>query len=310
MFSALKLFSNKRSRIKDNRDDRLVKRQLEKYPEGYPRISAYIDSDSDTALFRRFGVLHARSLLYKQVELTELEAQLDKIDKEDEGKTGADPNKWRLGHSISLNDGQMNEKRRDLMKKIDEKLEEYDKLILREAELRKLSRPSKRVHRNFLDFMYTEHPFSDDDERFVYHEHDFVSLENYEENFLDELTHRFMDFWPKGLLRSIFVSPEDQGKTTDPHIHYYSAGRLGAFLKIIIAVSSTALLLIPIYIFLTCSMSAKLMAAITLIFALAFATAVSVLTSARRQEVFAATAAYCAVLVVFIGNIQQSAMAR
>lgn len=98
---------------------------VERYPEGYPRISAYIDSDSDTALFRRFGVLHARSLLYKQVELTELEAQLDKLDKEDEGKPGADPNKWRLGHSISLNDGQMNEKRRDLMKKIDEKLEEY-----------------------------------------------------------------------------------------------------------------------------------------------------------------------------------------
>ena len=49
--------------------------------------------------------------------------------------------------------------------------------------------------------MYTEHPFSDDDERFVYHEHDFISVEEYEENFLDELTHRFMDFWPKGLLR-------------------------------------------------------------------------------------------------------------
>lgn len=104
------------------------------------------------------------------------------------------------------------------------------------------------------------------------------------------------------------MSPEDQAKTTDPHIHYYSADRLGTFLKVIIAVSSTALLLIPIFIFLTCSLSAKLMAAITLIFALVFATAVSVFTSARRQEVFAATAAYCAVLVVFIGNIQQSTM--
>jgi hypothetical protein len=98
---------------------------VERYPEGYPRISAYIDSDSDAALFRRFGVLHARSLLYKQVELTELEAQLDKLDKDDEGNPGADSDKWRLGHSISLNGGQMNEKRRDLMKKIDEKLEEY-----------------------------------------------------------------------------------------------------------------------------------------------------------------------------------------
>jgi uncharacterized membrane protein len=109
-----------------------------------------------------------------------------------------------------------------------------------------------------------------------------------------------------GSRQTIFVSKEDQAKTTDPHIHYYSEDRMGAFIKVIIAVASTALLLIPIYIFLTCSISLQLMATITLIFALIFATAVSVFTSANRQEVFAATAAYCAVLVVFIGNIQQT----
>jgi hypothetical protein len=98
---------------------------VEKYPEGYPRTSAYIDSDSDTPLFRRFGILHARSLLYKEVELTELEAQLNELDKEDEGQLGADENQWRLGHSISLDGGDGNEKRRDLMKQIDEKMEQY-----------------------------------------------------------------------------------------------------------------------------------------------------------------------------------------
>jgi len=155
----MSIFFNKRSKIKDNRDDKIVKKKskrsnrtwhqtgfkiessayykrglsVDRYPEGYPRISAYIDSDYDTALFRRFGTLHARSLLYKQVELTELEAQLDELDKEDagqldkegEGNTGAGNNKWRLGHSISLAGGKENEKRRDLMKKIDEKMEEY-----------------------------------------------------------------------------------------------------------------------------------------------------------------------------------------
>jgi hypothetical protein len=76
-----------------------------------------------------------------------------------------------------------------------------DNLVLREAELRKLSRPSKRMYRNFMDFMYTEHPFSDSDERFVYHEHDFVSLEKHEENWLDELMHRFMNHCKTGILR-------------------------------------------------------------------------------------------------------------
>jgi len=190
------------------------------------------------------------------------------------------------------------------MKKIDEKMEEYDKLVLREAALRKLSRPSKRVYRNFMDFMYTEHPFSDSDERFVYHEQDFVSLGEYEGNWLDELMHRLVNNW---VLRTIFVSEDEQAKTRDPYVRYYSADRLNILIKVMIAVTSTALLLIPIYIFLSCTVSTKLMAAITLIFALLLATAVSIFTSANRQEVFAVTAAYCAVLVVFIGNIQQTA---
>jgi hypothetical protein len=51
------------------------------------------------------------------------------------------------------------------------------------------------VYRNFMDFMYTEHPFSDSDERFVYHEQDFVSLGEYEGNWLDELMHRLVNNW-------------------------------------------------------------------------------------------------------------------
>ena len=102
------------------------------------------------------------------------------------------------------------------------------------------------------------------------------------------------------------MTPDDKAKTNDPHVHYYSAQRLGILIKVLVAVASTTLLLIPIYLFLICKFSSRLMASITLIFALIFATAVSVFTSARRQEVFAATAAYCAVLVVFIGNLQQS----
>jgi hypothetical protein len=156
-FRMLRVFSDKRLRIKDNRDNRLVKRQrrdpylpwciqesfayykhglsVEIYPKGYPRTSAYIDSDSETPLFRRFGILHARSLLYKEVELTELEAQLNELDKEDEGQLGADENKclWRLGHSISLEGGHGNEKRRDLMKQIDENMEQYGILLLYRA---------------------------------------------------------------------------------------------------------------------------------------------------------------------------------
>jgi uncharacterized membrane protein len=106
-------------------------------------------------------------------------------------------------------------------------------------------------------------------------------------------------------VQKLFVSATDRKKTDDPYIHYYSEARLGALIKIIVAISSTALLLVPVYLFLIYNLSTKLMASITLIFAFLFATAISVFTGAKRQEVFGATAAYCAVLVVFIGNLQQ-----
>ena len=80
-------------------------------------------------------------------------------------------------------------------------LTDTDKIVLREAKLRALPRPSTRVHRNFMDYFYTSHPFSAADQRFVYHEHDFISLEEVEENWLDELMHGFMKHCRKGFLR-------------------------------------------------------------------------------------------------------------
>jgi hypothetical protein len=52
-------------------------------------------------------------------------------------------------------------------------------------------------------------------------------------------------------------------------------------------------------------MSPRVMASIILGFAFILATAVSVFTDAKRHEVFGATAVYCAVLVIFLGNILQ-----
>ncbi|KAN0101836.1 hypothetical protein V8E51_012346 [Hyaloscypha variabilis] len=52
------------------------------------------------------------------------------------------------------------------------------------------------------------------------------------------------------------------------------------------------------------------MAWITLGFSFIFATAISSFTTTNRQDVFAVTTAYCGVLVVFIGNLQQSQLSH
>ena len=45
---------------------------------------------------------------------------------------------------------------------------------------------------------------------------------------------------------------------------------------------------------------------VLLVFTLAFSAVLSLFTRARRHEILAAAAAYCAVLVVFLGNVSPS----
>ena len=74
-------------------------------------------------------------------------------------------------------------------------------MLLLEAQIRKLPRPSERVHRNFMDFIYTENPFGESDQQFIFNEHDFVSLEEFEESWLDQIIHRLMGHATKGIFR-------------------------------------------------------------------------------------------------------------
>ena len=50
---------------------------------GYPSFAEFIAKDKDAAIYRSFANLSARSLLYQQSELHELERKLEEIDTED-----------------------------------------------------------------------------------------------------------------------------------------------------------------------------------------------------------------------------------
>ena len=100
---------------------------VENHPKGYPRTAAYIDSDVDTVLFRRFGTSHARALLYMQVELTELEARLAKLDEDD---TAKEETEWKVANSIHHKNGRKNDDRKALVDEFTEKLMAYGMTLL------------------------------------------------------------------------------------------------------------------------------------------------------------------------------------
>jgi hypothetical protein len=53
------------------------------YLDGYPSLAAFIASDPELAVYRRFDRLTTRNLLYLQSELLYLESKLDGFDEDD-----------------------------------------------------------------------------------------------------------------------------------------------------------------------------------------------------------------------------------
>ena len=57
--------------------------------QGYEKLAALLSSSHGLQIFRRFGALQTKNILYLQAELTALEAQLKDIMEEDQGEANA-----------------------------------------------------------------------------------------------------------------------------------------------------------------------------------------------------------------------------
>lgn len=98
---------------------------------GYPRVAAFMDSDDNFMVYRRFGFLYSRLLLDKQDELREIEENLDNIDTRDANVSG-DGGKARKCLQSRLKDDSCNDvtdpsTRRALLHQAEGKLYTYGK---------------------------------------------------------------------------------------------------------------------------------------------------------------------------------------
>ena len=91
---------------------------MEDYPQGYPRLAAFLALDRDFTVFKRFDYLHMRSLLEQQDELAELQERLDRCD-------DAEP----IPLGLSSRRQNQNLERRELLRQVTAKLQEYDKCV-------------------------------------------------------------------------------------------------------------------------------------------------------------------------------------
>ena len=89
---------------------------VEDCPDGYPLLAAFLDSDDNFMVYRRFGYLQARLLLEKQQQLSRLEQSLQDLDEQDLHE-----------NLITMENIDTEERkvRRELMESIDERFREY-----------------------------------------------------------------------------------------------------------------------------------------------------------------------------------------
>jgi hypothetical protein len=196
-----------------------------------------------------------------------------------------------------------------------------DELLLLSQQLSTIERPSPRNLKSLATFVDNEKPLVSRESRFINHGEDFITLVNMPEGgWLDERIESTLSRWPcwltkvclgpcltldhntqiadmapppVRLLQFMFMSPDQRNKTDNPYIHYYDKDRISTLVRLIITVGAAVILIVPVFVLfgLTNATPGMIKVLIVFLFTLVFAAALAVSTQAKRQEIFAATAA-------------------
>ena len=98
---------------------------VDDHPRGYPKLAAFISSDDNFLVCRKYSFLRSRVLLYRQDELSKLEDTLVALDQED----AETDDESRLALMSRKTDEAREEdprySRKTLIQKIDDKLKQY-----------------------------------------------------------------------------------------------------------------------------------------------------------------------------------------
>ncbi|KAF2129888.1 hypothetical protein P153DRAFT_315264 [Dothidotthia symphoricarpi CBS 119687] len=312
-------------------------RKLDNTPNGFPRLAAFQSSEANFSLYRSFSYLHSRILLDLQDEITCLEKELDEIDWDD---LDEDPDRLR-SRELDVDKASVegdSRTRRVILREIREKLMEYDEVLIKARTLESFQKPSDRNYRSLRRYHHNAKPLMDAEMDSIRSKEDIVSLHNGREwatfdggvetliGQTDRLLQKtFRTAQPP--LQRFFRTPELQEKTANEFISFYSSSRIDTLVNILITFVIFILLVIPVITMYHLTSTTDHIVTdpssngtssttttnvntrdtfnavgVLVVFTLLFSAAMSLVTKAARHELFAASAAYCAILVVFIGN--------
>ncbi|KAH7417507.1 hypothetical protein BKA64DRAFT_301987 [Cadophora sp. MPI-SDFR-AT-0126] len=238
---------------------------IEHFQEGWPQLAAFLHSEDNFAVFRRFGVVHCRVLVQLQAEIQHLEERLKDLDCSDAAP--GSPHVWRLNKSdFVVEDSDSTQ--RDLLKTLQDKLLIYDQLLLNEKELRHLGNVTEKDHTSVFNWMIWEKPLAYKEATWIHHQADCIPLSRID---------------PK-MFRS-------NGKEKDGIIKRYSLKSVTITVKLFFVLLAVSILTIPVFILMWGPNTKATISATVLISVLIFAALMTLFTKATVQAVLVGTAA-------------------
>ncbi|KAF2470786.1 uncharacterized protein BDR25DRAFT_32466 [Lindgomyces ingoldianus] len=286
-------------------------------PKGYPNLAAFLDSDEGFTIYRRFGYLQSRLLLHKQEELRRLEKRLDRMD-----MRLVKDNENRLCSRDLRGPPSDAEKQGKLLFEIENAYCSYAKILAAAQQMRGFSKPADADWQSVGRYIYNRKALVEEEASWIQHKDDLLTLKAGREHaWLDDVVEGLLKVCHCKLIDIMFRSKETRKKTEidsdnmparppkdeDKYEIYYTPSRIAKLTNGILTIIVLTLLVLPIYILyhmvheIGTTAYMKCIGTL-LVFTLAFSSVLSLFTKAKRHEIFAAAAAYCAVLVVFLGN--------
>jgi len=145
---------------------------------GYRGLSSWMASDPDFFLLRRFDRLNTRILLHMQDEIAQEEEKLEKIDKEREEQplTGDEFQDFENGYNGSFRDDPSDD-RKELIEKLKPRLKAYNESVIAYSAMRSRHTASDHQYRNMtVWFSNNEGVISDDEIKWKDQRGDLISI--------------------------------------------------------------------------------------------------------------------------------------
>jgi len=273
--------------------------------EGYPAIAQLMGNHDEMAIVRRFKELNMQDILYLQAEIIHLKDELrerELQDKEDPEREHLAKDWWSLAHA----EDEEGKYRWSTLLEIRKKLQEYNARVTQQVFFSNMKGPNSYDLEFFRDWLQRPNMGNfplvglDRDAWGKENTEDLLAIHRRDhDGFISQwFVNKFVP-WFHVVFGSRFKKPIADSPLSE--ISEYDETPLRRIIHILGTVIATLLPICSIVIlYFVTNASARL--GIVVAFTAAFSICLTVLTQAKRVEIFAATSAFAAVQVVFVSG--------